>query len=159
MEYFLIHGEPVAQGRPRFSTRGNLVRTYDPKKSRDWKDYAKYILKYSMQRRKYTLIEEACRLSIKVYKSIPKSYSKKKTQMCMNGTIRPSVKPDLDNYIKAVKDAMGGDKDNKIVWYDDSLVVEYFDCGKYYAGKGELPRVEIMVETIREYKERIKDES
>lgn len=36
---FTIYGEPVAQGRPRFSTAGGYPRAYDPAKSRDYKDY------------------------------------------------------------------------------------------------------------------------
>lgn len=33
-----ISGEPVAQGRPRFSTFGGYVKAYDPAKSRDFKN-------------------------------------------------------------------------------------------------------------------------
>ncbi|WP_341532715.1 RusA family crossover junction endodeoxyribonuclease [Latilactobacillus sakei] len=32
-----ITGEPVAAGRPRFSSRGGFAKAYDPKKSRDYK--------------------------------------------------------------------------------------------------------------------------
>lgn len=34
---FTIYGEPVAQGRPRATTINGMVRMYDPKKSRDFK--------------------------------------------------------------------------------------------------------------------------
>ena len=32
---FTIPGEPISQGRPRFSTHGGFARAYDPKKSRN----------------------------------------------------------------------------------------------------------------------------
>ena len=32
-----VPGEPVPQGRPRFSGRGGFVRSYDPPKSREYK--------------------------------------------------------------------------------------------------------------------------
>ena len=39
-----IPAEPIAQGRPRLSSRGGFARAYDPPKSRSWKafvaDYA-----------------------------------------------------------------------------------------------------------------------
>ena len=37
----VIYGEPVAQGRPRFSRRGNFVTTYDPPKSKAYKALVK----------------------------------------------------------------------------------------------------------------------
>ena len=39
-----IPGEPIAQGRPRFSTHGKFVKAYDPKKSREGKDAIKYFV-------------------------------------------------------------------------------------------------------------------
>ena len=44
-----IPAEPVAQGRPRLSSRGGFARAYDPPKSRSWKafvaDYAETAMK------------------------------------------------------------------------------------------------------------------
>ena len=39
---FTIPGDPVPQGRPRFSTHGGFARAYDPKKSRDGKSVVKF---------------------------------------------------------------------------------------------------------------------
>ena len=76
-------------------------------------------------------------LSVKVYRSIPKSFSKKKHAAAAEGTILPTTKPDLDNYIKGIKDAL-----SSIVWHDDNQVVEYRNCAKLYSDK---PRVVIEV--------------
>jgi len=146
---FTIYGDPVAQGRPRFSSRGGFTKAYDPKESREAKGYAKFILADTMRKKDYKVLDEACIFSVKIYRKIPKSYSKKKHVQCANGTLRPTTKPDLDNYIKLVKDAMSG-----IVWRDDSIVVGYSQCGKYYVEENKDPRVEIVVETLEEYRER-----
>ena len=146
MMKFIIYSEPVAQGRPRFTTRGGFPRAYDPPVSRDFKNYSKFVLSDTMRKHNWKMIDEACILSVKTYKTIPKSYSKKKTLACQNGTLRPITKPDLDNYIKGIKDSM-----KSIVWRDDSLIVGYFDCGKYYVENFKDPRVEIIVETLDEY--------
>ncbi|CAK8584782.1 hypothetical protein BMEGG_00693 [Priestia megaterium] len=47
---FTIYGEPVAQVRPRASTRGGFVKMYDSKKSKDFKQYVEltnWLLQYS----------------------------------------------------------------------------------------------------------------
>lgn len=154
MMKFTIYSEPVAQGRPRFSTRGGYVKAYDPPKSRDFKGYSSFVLADTMRKNDWNMIDEACILSINTYKSIPKSYSKKKQRECREGILRPTTKPDLDNYIKGIKDSMHG-----IVWRDDSLVVGYQHCGKYYVEENKDPRVEIVVETLEEYRQRKNSES
>ena len=50
-------------------------------------------------------------------------------------------RPDLDNLVKATKDALNG-----IAWRDDSQVVE-LSAGKCYASGNELPGVEIAIES------------
>lgn len=139
---FIIDEEPVAQGRPRISTKGR-PRAFDPKKSKEWKNYVSNCVWVQMKQNRWDIIDKACVLSIKVYKSVPKSYSKKKTALCHSGEIRPITKPDLDNYIKGVKDGMNG-----IVWTDDAIVVDYFDTGKYYVEENGRPRVEAIVEPL-----------
>ena len=34
----VIYGEPIAQGRPRFTTVNGFARAYDPAKSRNFKE-------------------------------------------------------------------------------------------------------------------------
>ena len=46
---FTISGEPVAQGRPRFSNRGGFVSAYDPAKSRNGKQHVRYAAKHAME--------------------------------------------------------------------------------------------------------------
>lgn len=132
----VIIGEAVAQGRPKFRQQKNFVMTYDPPKSREWKDYARMVAASQMMGS--PLKDGPLSLSLCVYRSIPTSWSKKKRGEALAGLIRPTTKPDLDNYLKSVKDAMKG-----IVWKDDSQVVDYHSpFGKWYSDK---PRIEITV--------------
>lgn len=135
----VVYGEPVAQGRPRFSTRGGFVRAYDPKKSSDFKDYVKLAAAEQMQGK--FLFEGPLALSVSVYRSIPKSFSKKKMALAEQGIERPITKPDVDNYVKAIKDALKG-----IVWRDDSQIVDYVPpFGKFYSSK---PRIEVEIREV-----------
>jgi Holliday junction resolvase RusA-like endonuclease len=49
----------------------------------------------------------------------PKSWSKARTAAAIVGDIKPTSRPDLDNYLKAALDAING-----VVFADDSLVIE-----------------------------------
>lgn len=131
-----IPGEPVAQGRPRFSRRGKYVSTYDPPKSRGYKEYIKQIARQELHIEPLT---GSIRINVKVYRGIQKSGSKLTRRKKQDGIIRPTVKPDTDNYYKAVSDALTG-----ILWEDDNQIVE-IHVGKWYS---DQPRVEIEVEEV-----------
>ena len=130
----IIYGNPVAQGRPKFSTHNGYVRAYDPQKSRDWKSYAKFCAAEEMKGK--PLLTCPLRVVVMSYREIPKSLSKKKALQAQNGLIRPSTKPDIDNYIKGAFDAIEG-----IVYKNDSQIVSL--CSeKYYSTE---PRLEIHI--------------
>jgi Holliday junction resolvase RusA-like endonuclease len=59
------------------------------------------------------------RAEITVDLPVPASWSTKRQAAALRGEIRPTSRPDTDNYIKAALDAI-----NAIVVIDDSLVVE-----------------------------------
>ncbi|WP_338542774.1 RusA family crossover junction endodeoxyribonuclease [Paenibacillus tundrae] len=130
---FTVYGEPVAQGRPRASTQGGFVRMYDPKKSKDYKDYVRLA---AAEHAPGALLEGPLGMVLTVYRSTPKSFSKKKAALAEFGEIRPISKPDVDNYLKGVKDALKG-----VIWKDDSQVVEVFAQKRYSA----RPRIEVKI--------------
>lgn len=133
---FTVYGEPVAQGRPRFTTRGGKTRAYDPGKSSDYKDYVSLA---ATQHAPETLLEGPLYLEVNVFRPIPKSFSKKKAAEAENGLVLPVTKPDIDNYAKGIKDALKG-----ILWVDDSQVTDTL-LKKRYSSK---PRIEIKVVKI-----------
>ena len=63
---------------------------------------------------------------IEAYFSVPKSASKKKRAAMLTGDIRPTKKPDMDNILKTVADALNG-----IAYRDDSQIVRAI-VDKYY---------------------------
>lgn len=133
----VILGEPVAQGRPRFSRQGGFVKAYDPAKSRDYKSYVRMI---AAQNAPAEPVKGAVILSLKIYRSIPKAMAKYKRELAVAGRIRPVTKPDVSNVLKGVEDALKG------LWYaDDSQIVGYGVLGKWY---DERPRIEIMMRVL-----------
>jgi Holliday junction resolvase RusA-like endonuclease len=119
-----ILGNPVPQGRPRFARVGKFSRAYDPKESGEWKDNirAQAIAYINRQYPKWELLKGPLVLQCVFRLTRPASVSEKKRP-------HPIVKPDLDNLLKSVKDAMKG-----ILWIDDSQVVE-IKAAKVYASR------------------------
>jgi Holliday junction resolvase RusA-like endonuclease len=68
---------------------------------------------------------------------IPKSTSKKRTQLMHYGNIKHTKRPDLDNLCKLVKDAMNG-----IFWKDDSQII-HMDVSKGY---DLVPQTKVLLE-------------
>lgn len=128
---FTVSGEPLAQGRPRFSTVNGHPQAYDPEKSRDYKNYVRLV---ASQYKPEKLLEGPLYLEINIYRSIPKSFSEKRRKMAEAGLIRPITKPDVDNFGKIVLDSC-----TSILWQDDKQVVDLF-VRKWYSVN---PRIEI----------------
>lgn len=121
---FFIDGLPVAQARPKFARFGNHVKAYDPEKSKNWKAYVAMVAASKGVR----IQEGPLRLSLSFHFVKPKSAKKR---------VHHIVKPDLDNLIKGVKDALKG-----IAWMDDSQVVALGAFKSYSENPGVW--VEIM---------------
>ena len=56
-----------------------------------------------------------------------------------SGKIRPTKKPDCDNCIKSITDALNG-----IAYIDDSQIVS-IECEKWYSDR---PRAEVMIDYV-----------
>ncbi|MGE7940640.1 RusA family crossover junction endodeoxyribonuclease [Lysinibacillus xylanilyticus] len=125
-----IPGDVQAQQRPRVTRNG----TFDPKESKDYKSFVRLV---ASQVAPDTLITEEIILSIDVYRKIPKSFSKKKHQQAVEGALRPTTKPDIDNLAKGIKDGL-----SKVIWHDDSQVTELV-ARKWYS---DNPRAEVTIE-------------
>ena len=75
------------------------------------------------------------------YYGVTNSASKNKKEKMLAGIIRPTKKPDMDNCLKAIADAL-----NDVAYKDDTQIV---DCQvrKFYS---EKPRVVIKISQIGE---------
>lgn len=136
MIHLTVYGEPVAQGRPKFSTAGGFVKAYDPAKSRNYKDYVRLA---AAEHAPASLLEGPIGMMLTIYRSMPKSFSKRKAAAAEAGELRPTTKPDVDNYLKGVKDALKG-----VIWKDDSQVVEVFVQKRY----SSRPRIEVKIKDL-----------
>lgn len=135
---FVVEGEPQGKGRPQFSiVRGHAhVRT--PAKTVQYQELIKQ--EYQLQCGSvYFMQGSELMVDITAYYKIPKSASRKQREKMQNGEKRPSKKPDCDNVIKAVLDALNG-----VAYYDDVQVVEV-TFHKWY---GDNPRLEIDITDI-----------
>lgn len=127
---FFVHGLPKAQPRPRACVRGNHASVYDAGTANDWK--------YSVAR---TARENApekpfsgpVALFITIYLPRPKSHfhtgKKRGGELRRDAPIYCTTKPDVDNYAKAIMDAL---TDSGVVWMDDAQVVDV-NVRKLYA--------------------------
>lgn len=72
------------------------------------------------------------------YFRIPKSYVKGKRLACEHNINRPDKKPDIDNVLKVVLDAL-----NKVAYEDDKQVIEVI-CRKWYSRSSGFIKVQIL---------------
>ena len=132
-----FYSEPVPQGRVRFSTRGKFVRAFDPPKSSEYKEHLKSAAQEVYKEQPgFKPFDTAIVLHLHIFRSIPKTFSKKKHELALMGLLRPTTKPDCSNYLKGVEDAL-----NKVLWEDDSRIVSE-NVNKFYS---DQPRIELTV--------------
>lgn len=93
--------EPQQQERPRATGRGKFIRMYDPPKTAKFKRELKQLAMLEMRGR--TKYEKAISVTIRFYRKVQKSISKKEHARRTEGYVRPIVKPDLDNFISKVR--------------------------------------------------------
>lgn len=120
MKQLTIDGVPVAKGRPRLGRYG----TYTPKKTQEYEEYVKmcWVAKYGSIQPS----EQPLEMNIVFYMPIPKSYSKKQRAEMLNGRIKHTKKPDIDNLIKSVLDALNG-----LAYADDSQIIKVTAVKRY----------------------------
>ena len=131
---FTVYGEPIAKGRPRFSTRGKFLFAYTPEKTKAYEFEVGMMALAAMGGTKP--LEGALEAFIYVTYAVPASYSKKRLEACLSGLEKHIKKPDLDNVIKSVIDGM-----DKIVFNNDSQITSIHSTKVY----GEVAKVEVMV--------------
>ena len=110
---FTVLGDPFGKGRPRFSRSGPYIKTYTPEKTVNYETLVQ--LEYERQCKNHRFPDKTpLDLRISAYYSIPKSTSKKKKLLMLCHAIRPMKKPDNDNVVKIIQDAL-----NLVAFHDD----------------------------------------
>jgi len=106
---YIIDVDPVAKGRPRFTKAG---RAYTPQKTKQFsEDVKEYMEMYFIEK-----LEGALHVDLTFFIKRPKTVRRK----------YPTVKPDIDNFEKAIYDAL-----NEILWHDDCQIVSHNVAKKY----------------------------
>jgi len=122
----VFHGTPIGKSRPRFGrTKAGGVVTYTPQKTRDYERALKSFAQVAMISK--TMLEGPVKVTITAYFS-----HKTKTGWHVS-------RPDLDNIIKAVLDAL-----NEVVFDDDAAVCELVAAKKY----DNEERIEVQVVNV-----------
>ena len=133
-----LPGEPKAKGRHRsrigWQDGKPIVMQYPDPETVKYEAMLGKLAKALMRGRKPSP-HPVC-VVVHVFRSIPKSWSLRDRADARAGRAVPASKPDADNYLKAVGDAL-----NEIVWEDDDQIVDA-RCIKRYSDKPAL-RVEI----------------
>lgn len=126
-----IYGDPVPAGRPRFTRMGHA---YDPKKSRDYKQIV--ALEAKKQYRGPLIEDVPLEVYIAAYRENQKQTSKIERVRREHKQSVPLKKPDTDNYVKSILDALTG-----VIWKDDNIIY-HIDAYKFYS---ETPRIEVVI--------------
>ncbi|MDN5440251.1 MAG: RusA family crossover junction endodeoxyribonuclease [Lactococcus lactis] len=135
---FVINIEPVPQARHRSTIRNGRIHTYEDNEMKFYKRNIAYLVKPQTDT---CWANCALKLTATFYITPPKYISKvKKNQKALEDeTMSVFVKPDLDNYEKALMDAING-----ICYKDDGQVAKK-NAEKFYSYR---PRIEFELEQI-----------
>lgn len=127
----VLLGKPVAKGRPRFNRETGVA--YTPAKTVKYETELKFAAAQVMGDR--PPIDGPLRLEMDIVVPVAVSWPKRKQAAALAGEIRPTAKPDLDNFMKVV------DAANLVVWIDDSQIVDARLTKRY----GDKPGVWLRV--------------
>ena len=130
---FVIEGKIKGKGRPRFSHYGKYVKAYTPADTASYENLIKLQFRVSCGD---WYSEQPLKMKIKAIHGIVKSVSKKDRAKMLSDEIKPTKKPDADNIVKIICDALNG-----VAYKDDTQVVE-LEMSKVY-GEQEKVIVEI----------------
>ena len=120
-----IYLEPIPKARPRFHLVRGHVHTYTPAKTAN---YEKRIAEAWSEQAGFTF-DKDIPLAVHIYfgMPIPKSTTKKNKSLMLEGLLKHTKKPDIDNLIKSVLDGLNG-----VAWEDDAQIVR-ISAEKYYS--------------------------
>jgi Holliday junction resolvase RusA-like endonuclease len=121
---FELTGPPGHKGRhrhrlitPKDKDKKPFVQTYpDPQTEAYERTLAEAASLYMRGKRP---TEGPLALLVHAYREVPASWPARDREKALAGAIRPTPRPDGDNYLKAAQDALNG-----IVWRDDAQIVD-----------------------------------
>ena len=118
---FIVKGKIRGKARPRFSRATGRAYT-----TKDDKIYEQMVRDAYKGSESFIDSNAPLMAEIEVFHKVPKSYSKKKRELCLLGGLYPTVKPDCDNIAKVILDS-----GNKVLYKDDSQIVQLLVVKRY----------------------------
>lgn len=139
--HFHVPGQPVGKGRARIGKVGAHARMFTPAKTVNYEGLVALAAQQAMAGA--PLFEGPCEVKMRVDCQIPASWSQKKQRAAAAGDSHPTTKPDVDNIVKAIFDALNG-----VVWKDDVQVVALTVSKRYWMVPGVAVRIEPFGPTV-----------
>lgn len=127
---FKIPGPPKGKGRPRVTRHG----TYTPKATVEYERYVR--LCYQQQCGQTYFGTQSIAVSAVAYVKPPTKLRKKEKEAALNNEFPPSSKPDTDNIMKGILDALNG-----VAFEDDRYIYDLHIVKKFDIN----PRVEVII--------------
>lgn len=119
---FEVPGKIIGKGRPRLNTYTGCV--YTPTRT---KDYENLVIQYFMLKYpRHIPFEGRVSVEITANFEIPKSVKKSDKELMLENKINPLKKPDIDNIVKIILDAM-----NECAFKDDTQITKLIVEKKY----------------------------
>ncbi|KAA2237703.1 RusA family crossover junction endodeoxyribonuclease [Salinarimonas soli] len=137
-----LAGEPKGKGRARSTlikpkAKPAFISTYPDPDTAMYESHLKLAAQRVMEGR--PLLTGPLQVSVFAFMTIPASWSRKRQDMARRNELRPTKKPDWDNFAK-ILDAL-----NKVVWDDDAQIVDGF-VRKFFS---DTPELVVTVEPAR----------
>lgn len=128
MIHFRVEGKARGKERPKATTIHGHARMYTPKATRQYEEEVRQAFTGSNHGAVPVYEKDrSLRLTLLIACKVPKSYTKKMRQACLDGELQPTKKPDVDNIVKVICDALNG-----YAFTDDSQVTMVY-AEKYYS--------------------------
>lgn len=135
-----VPGEIRGKGRPKFSRAGG-GRAYTDAKTASAETWVRAC---AIEQVGQPCLAGPLALHMEISVSVPQSWSKRRQADALAGTTRPTGKPDVDNTLKLLADALNG-----VVWRDDSQLVDVRVIKRYGTEPGALVEVGAAVPADR----------
>lgn len=112
---FEVPSKIIGKGRPRLNSYTGQV--YTPTRTKDYEQLVQqyFMIKYPG----YKTLEGRIKVTITAFFEIPKSTNKTLKNQMLENKISPTKKPDIDNIVKIILDAM-----NKMAFKDDTQITK-----------------------------------
>lgn len=139
---FFVPGTPQGKARARTVTSNGKTHSYTPEKTVRYEADISAAFRTAYPGAKPA--KGAMEIKLTAVFPVPVSWPVKKKQAALAGMLKPTVKPDCDNIVKVVADALNG-----LAWEDDKQIV-YATIEKKY---GIFQGVEVWICPIGEASE------